>query len=121
MRDAFAAAAARAIEAGFAGVELHFGHGYLLAAHISPLSNPASFEERARFPIEVLRAVRAVVLRDRRLLVAYSATDWASGGLSAGEAIELARRFMQMHADIMGPGFEGELEIRQMYDEPPCK
>jgi anthraniloyl-CoA monooxygenase len=101
VRDAFAAAAARAIEAGFAGVELHFGHGYLLAAHISPLSNPASFEERARFPIEVLRAVRAVVLRDRRLLVAYSATDWASGGLSAGEAIELARRFMANGADML--------------------
>ena len=37
------------------------------------------------------------------------------------EAVELGRRFMKMHMDVLGPDYEGELEIRQMYDEPPCK
>ena len=40
---------------------------------------------------------------------------------SKEEAIERARRFMQLHADVLGPGYEGELEIRQMPDAPPCQ
>jgi hypothetical protein len=39
---------------------------------------------------------------------------------SREEAIELGRRFMQMHADVLGPDYQGELEIRQMFDQPPC-
>ena len=40
---------------------------------------------------------------------------------SKEEAIERARRFMQLHADVLGPAYEGELEIRQMPDAPPCQ
>jgi hypothetical protein len=40
---------------------------------------------------------------------------------SKEEAIERARRFMQLHADFLGPAYEGELEIRQMPDAPPCQ
>ena len=40
---------------------------------------------------------------------------------SKEEAIERARRFMQLHADALGPAYEGELEIRQMPDAPPCQ
>ena len=38
---------------------------------------------------------------------------------SKEEAIRLGRIFMQIHLDTLGPGYEGELEIRQMLDEPP--
>jgi hypothetical protein len=38
---------------------------------------------------------------------------------SKEEAIESGRKFMQLHADILGPSYEGELEIRQMFGEPP--
>ena len=38
---------------------------------------------------------------------------------SKEEAIERARRFMQLHADVLGPSYDGELEIRQMPDVPP--
>ena len=38
---------------------------------------------------------------------------------SKGKAIEQGRRFMQLHADILGPDHQMELEIRQMFDEPP--
>jgi hypothetical protein len=40
---------------------------------------------------------------------------------SKEEAIELGKRFMQLHADVLGPGYEGELEIRQMFDGPVCQ
>ncbi len=40
---------------------------------------------------------------------------------SREEAIRLGREFMQLHADVLGPAYEGELEIRQMFDPPPCE
>ncbi len=40
---------------------------------------------------------------------------------SKDEAIERARRFMQLHADVLGPSYDGELEIRQMPETPPCQ
>jgi hypothetical protein len=40
---------------------------------------------------------------------------------SRAEAIELARRFMQVHADILGPTYEAECEVREMFDPPSMK
>src|SRR4051812_48417145 len=81
VRDAFAAAARRALTAGFDVVELHAAHGYLLHQFLSPLSNRRSDEYggspegRMRFPLEVADAVRAVWPADRPLLVRVSAVD----------------------------------------------
>ncbi|MBW3664177.1 MAG: NADH:flavin oxidoreductase [Actinobacteria bacterium] len=64
IRGAFAAAARRAVEAGFDGVEVHVGHGYLLSQFLSPATNRrcdrygGSAEARSRFPREVLAVVR---------------------------------------------------------------
>ena len=38
---------------------------------------------------------------------------------SRAEAIEHGRRFMQIHADVLGPSYEAECEIREMFDPPP--
>ena len=68
----FASAARSAVEAGFDGIEIHVGHGYLLAQFLSPYNNRrrdaygGSIENRARFPRRVLRAVREAVGRSRR-------------------------------------------------------
>lgn len=82
--DAFAQAAVRALKAGFATVEIHGAHGYLLHQFLSPLSNRrddeygGTLENRARLLLRVVDAVRAVVPDDRPLLLRLSATDWIS-------------------------------------------
>ena len=81
MREAFVAAARRALTAGFDVVELHAAHGYLLHQFLSPLTNRrtdaygGSLEGRMRFPLEVVEAVRAVWPADRPLFVRVSAVD----------------------------------------------
>lgn len=91
----FAAAARRARTAGFDVVEVHAAHGYLLHEFLSPLSNHrsddygGSFENRVRFPLEVIRAVRASWPAHLPLFVRISATDWTPDSL--GESWTLAQ------------------------------
>ncbi len=104
---AFRAAAVRAREAGFGWVELHAAHGYLAHSFLSPLSNRRSdeyggpFENRTRFLLSALRALRAVWPDDRPLSVRLSCTDWAEGGWSLEESVELARRLKGEGADLI--------------------
>ncbi len=97
VRDAFAAAAARAGRAGFDLVELHAAHGYLLHQFLSPLTNlrtdayGGSLENRMRFPLEVFAAVRAAFPADRPVIVRISATDWIEGGWDPAQSVALAR------------------------------
>jgi anthraniloyl-CoA monooxygenase len=84
----FERSTALAAEAGFDMIEVHAAHGYLLASFISPLTNVRTdayggeLAGRMRFPLEVIRAVRARWPSERPLSVRISATDWAEGGLS---------------------------------------
>ena len=94
---AFAEAAIRADQAGFDVVEIHAAHGYLLHEFLSPLSNKrtdsygGSFENRTRFVIEVVDAVRAVWPDDRPLFVRFSASEWVEGGWTVEETAELSK------------------------------
>ncbi|MGI8510842.1 MAG: NADH:flavin oxidoreductase/NADH oxidase [Gemmatimonadaceae bacterium] len=104
---AFAAAARRAMDAGFRVIELHAAHGYLLHEFLSPLSNRrddrygGSLENRMRFTCEVVQAVRAVLPDDFPLFVRISATDWAEGGWDADQSVELARVLGPMGVDLI--------------------
>jgi len=97
VRDEYMRAAERAGEAGFDLVEIHLAHGYLLASFISPLTNRRTdeyggpLEHRMRFPLEILRAVRAVWPDDKPLTARVSATDWHPDGLTGEESVEVAR------------------------------
>ncbi|KQR37823.1 bifunctional salicylyl-CoA 5-hydroxylase/oxidoreductase [Acidovorax sp. Leaf160] len=107
IRDGFVAAARRAAEAGFDWLELQAGHGFLLSSFISPLTNRrtdaygGSLDNRLRFPIDVVAAVRAVWPEHLPLSVRISATDWAEGGTTVDEAVEIARRLKEAGADLV--------------------
>jgi len=93
----FAAAAQRAVKAGFLLAEVHAAHGYLAHEFLSPLSNRRTDEyggslvNRARFPLEIIRAVRSSFPEELPVWVRLSVTDWVEGGLSVDDAIEFAR------------------------------
>ena len=93
----FRRAAERAHAAGFQLVELHGAHGYLLHEFLSPLSNTrtdeygGSFENRVRFVIQVVDAVRQVWPHDLPLFMRLSATDWTEGGWDIEQSVELSR------------------------------
>ncbi|MBB3594144.1 2,4-dienoyl-CoA reductase-like NADH-dependent reductase (Old Yellow Enzyme family) [Rhizobium sp. BK529] len=97
VRDAFAAAARRAAKIGIDAVQIHGAHGYLLHEFLSPLSNQrtdeygGSLKNRARFPLEVLDAVKNAFPSDRPVTMRVSATDWVEGGLDISESVEFAR------------------------------
>jgi anthraniloyl-CoA monooxygenase len=103
----YVAATRRADRAGFDMVEMHAAHGYLLASFISPLTNRrsdefgGSLENRMRFPLEVFHAMRAAWPDEKPMSVRISATDWADGGLTGDDAVEVARLFAQAGCDLI--------------------
>ena len=125
--DAFAAAARRALEAGFQVLEIHAAHGYLAHEFFSPLSNlredeyGGSFENRTRIGREIVLAVRKVWPENLPLFIRISATDWKEGGWDVDQSVELAKQLKPMGVDLVdvssaglavdqkivpGPGFQ---------------
>src|SRR5271169_37265 len=94
---AFTDAAKRSLRIGFDAIELHFAHGYLLHSFVSPLSNKrndeygGSFEGRMRFPLQVVRSVRAAVPRTMPLGARITGTDWVEGGLTPDDAVAMGK------------------------------
>ena len=103
----FVGAATLGAAAGFDMLELHMAHGYLLASFLSPLTNlrddeyGGSVENRLRYPLQVLRAVRAAWPAAKPMSVRLSACDWAEGGLSEPDVISIARAMAAAGADIL--------------------
>jgi len=95
--DLLSAATRRARQAGFQVLELHAAHGYLIHQFLSPLSNDrddeygGSFENRARFLLQSIEAVRSEWPSELPLFLRISATDWVKGGWSVDDSIRLAK------------------------------
>ncbi len=104
---AFVAAAERAATLGADLLELHFGHGYLLAGFLSPLTNRradgygGALAGRLRFPLELVAAVRACWPADRPLSVCLTAGDAAPGGLRPDDAVAAARALAEAGCDLV--------------------
>lgn len=107
VRDEFVNAAKLARDAGFDAVELHMGHGYLLNQFISPLSNRrrdaygGSAENRARFPAEVLAAVKDAVGSDLAILAKINLYDGVKKGATVEDAIITAKVLEKAGADML--------------------
>ena len=130
---AFAEAARRAEAAGAKVIELHGAHGYLVHEFLSPLSNVrkdeygGSFENRIRFVVELVDAVRNVWPEKYPVFMRISATDWTDGGWTPEDSIALARVLKGQGVDLFdcssggnisgakipaGPGYQVEFAER---------
>ncbi|MBN9172919.1 MAG: NADH:flavin oxidoreductase/NADH oxidase [Microbacterium sp.] len=128
----FAAAARRAVDAGFEVLEIHAAHGYLVHQFLSPLANRrtdeygGSLENRARLLLRIVDAVRAAA-PDVPVFVRLSATDWADGGWDVAQTVQVARWAADHGADLFdvssgglvahqrietGPGYQVEFAAR---------
>jgi 2,4-dienoyl-CoA reductase-like NADH-dependent reductase (Old Yellow Enzyme family) len=104
---AFTRAATIARRAGFTGVQVHAAHGYLISQFLSPRSNRRSdawggpLENRARFLLDVVRAVRAAVGPGFPVAVKLNSSDFQRGGFEHREAVEVARMLAAEGIDLL--------------------
>ena len=103
----FKLAAERALKAGFKVIEVHGAHGYLIHEFLSPVSNlrtdtyGGSFENRIRFLLEIIEAVRTVWPAELPLFVRISATDWVDNGWTEQDSIQLAQILKTKTVDLI--------------------
>lgn len=103
----FAAAARRAVAAGFDGVQIHAAHGYLLSQSLSPAFNRRSDDyggrlaNRARLLMNVLSAVRRAVGPEFPVLVKINSADHLDGGLTFEEVVQIARMLQENGIDAI--------------------
>ena len=120
----FAAAARRALRAGFNVLELHAAHGYLAHEFLSPLSNTrgdgygGSFANRIRFVLQMVQAVRAVWPDDLPLLVRISASDWADGGWNIDDSVALAQELAPLGVDLIDCSSGGAVQHQKIELKP---
>ena len=122
----FAAAAARARRSGFDGIELHAGHGYLLANFLSPYTNQrtdqygGSVENRARFLVETISAVRAATAPDFPILVRLDAYEYRiEGGIELPDCVETSRLCELAGADAIDVSAYGNVASSIAFTEAP--
>ncbi len=108
IRDDFLRSAQMAERCGFDMLELHYAHGYLMSAFITPLTNKrpdaygGSLENRLRYPIEVFHAVREVWPDEKPISIRISANDWVGeDGITLDDAVEIAVALKAAGVDII--------------------
>ncbi len=120
----FAEAASRAVAAGFDAVELHGAHGYLLSQFFSPLMNRrqdeygGSLENRMRFSLEVLKAVREAV-GETPVFYRMSVVDGLQDGIQMEDSLELAVLLAREGVDALHVSV-GTRETRHIVAPPAC-
>lgn len=126
---AFAAAALRALTAGFELIEIHGAHGYLINEFLSPLSNHrkdeygGSFENRVRFPLEVIEAIRGVWPDSLPLFIRISASDWVTGGWTLDDSVRFTSLLKSRGVDLVdcssgGLVMNAKIELGPGYQVP---
>jgi NADPH2 dehydrogenase len=107
----FKEAARRAVEAGVDTIEIHGAHGYLIHQFHSPSINQRDDEygqDKARFGVEVIRAIKSVMPDDMPLIFRISAVEYIDGGYGLDYSIELCRRYKEAGVDLFHISSGGE-------------
>jgi len=105
--EKFGDAALRARKAGADCVELHGAHGYLVAAFMSPYSNKrvdefgGSFENRMRFPVEIIKNIKRKAGNDFPIIMRISADELVTGGRRVDESRMIARTMEEAGVDCL--------------------
>jgi len=105
--DGFAAAARRAVDAGFGIIEVHAAHGYLLSSFLSPLTNlrddayGGSFDNRCRAVLDAVEAVRGAVPDDIAVFLRVSSVENMPGGWDIDDSVALARKLKPLGVDVI--------------------
>ncbi len=123
VRDQFVRTAEAGNRAGFDWLELHYAHGYLMSAFITPLTNKrtddygGSLENRMRFPLEVFHAVRKVWPDDKPISARISANDWVgAGGITPQDAVAIAQMLHEAGVDLIDVSAgQTSLDARPVY------
>ncbi len=126
VQEAFAAAAARAVAAGFDGVEIIASAGYLITQFLSPLRNQrtdqygGSFENRVRFGRETIERVRRRIGPDVALSVRMAGNDFVPGSNTDSETPAIARVYQAAGVDVINvTGGWHESKVPQLPMELP--
>ena len=108
MIDAFAAAAKRAVRAGFDFIEIHGAHGYLVNSFFSPIANRrddewggADLGNRMRFPLQVAKALRSAMPASMPLFFRTSVVDGFEGGVTVEDTVHLAAALGKAGVDLI--------------------
>lgn len=115
--NAFVLGAKRAVEVGFDCIELHVAHGYLLHQFLSPISNQrtdeygGSWENRLRYPLEVVKAVRVAIPQEMPLFVRVSGSEYSHEGYTMDEMVQFCSAFREAGVDLIDVSSGGNLPI----------
>ena len=120
IKDAFGLAAARAMKSGIKVIELHFAHGYLAFEFLSPLSNRrsdmygGSFNNRTRFPLEIVDTVRDAIPESTPLFVRLSSTEYMNKGWNVDDSISFSILLREHGVDLIDCSSGGNSPSQQV-------
>lgn len=120
----FRLAARRAVEAGYQIIEIHAAHGYLIHQFLSPLVNErtddygGTFENRIRFLLDIIEAVKPELTGAQSLWVRISATDWAPNGWDVKQSVELVKILKEKGVEVIDVSSGGAVHHQQITIEP---
>lgn len=116
----FRDAAKRSVEAGFEIIEIHAAHGYLINEFLSPVSNHrtdeygGSFENRIKFLLQIVAAIRDTIPDTMPLFVRISSTEWVANGWNEHDSVKLALILKEMGVDVMDCSSGGNSHDQQI-------
>lgn len=121
---AFVDGSLRSLDAGYEVLELHFAHGYLACEFLSPISNVrddeygGSLENRSKFALDTIKAVRAEIPEETPLFVRISASEYVDGGWDLEQSIQLSKWMKDLGVDLVDSSSGGNSANQTLTPEP---